>query len=164
MNAPSLVGPAETGSATLAQAQEFALLLTRAGLETQAIEDPRGVKWAKLIFNASANMVCALTRQPFYSMYKQPGLQALVHGLAREGMAVAQALGITLAFDPIDKFDTLYEEGTDHVPSTLTEILNGQRTEIDALNAALVARAESIGVECPLNKAVTLLIRGLESA
>ena len=146
------------------QAEEFALLLSRAGLETQAVDDPRGVKWAKLIFNASANMVCALSRLPFYSMYSQDGLRKLVEGLAREGIAVAQALDITLAFDPIDKLEDIYQQKVEHVPSTLTDILAGRRTEIDALNLAIIAKAGEVGINCPLNVAISALIQGLESS
>jgi 2-dehydropantoate 2-reductase len=159
----TLIGPAETGAATMQQAQELAMLLSKAGLETQAVDDPRGVKWSKLIFNSSANMVCALTRLPFYAMYRQTGLRELTQGLAREGMAVADALGISLAFDPIEKLEALYEQAINHVPSTLTDIQHGRKTEIDVLNAAIVAKAESVGISCPLNSAVTSLIRGLET-
>ena len=159
----TLIGPSDAGSATLEQAQELASIITNAGLETQAVDDPRGVKWTKLIFNASANMVCALSRLPVQSMYSQTGLRELSNGLAREGMAVAQALGISLIFDPIDKLETLYQQGIDHVPSTLTDILNDRRTEIDTLNAAIVAKGASVGIDCPLNATITALIRGLET-
>ena len=159
----TLIGPAEAGSATLQQAREFALVLTNAGLDTRAVDDPRGVKWAKLIFNASANTVCALSRLPFYAMYSQTGLRDLTQGLAQEGMAVARALGISLAFDPIDKLEALYQQAVDHVPSTLTDILNGRKTEIDVLNAAIVAKGDTIGINCPLNATVTSLVRGLET-
>ena len=159
----TLIGPAEAGSASLQQAQKLAQILTQSGLDTQAVEDPRGVKWAKLIFNASANTVCALSRLPFYTMYSQSGLRELAQGLAQEGEAVAQALGISLAFDPVEKLDTIYKQKIDHVPSTLTDILNARRTEIDVLNAAIVAKGKTIGIDCPLNTAVTSLIRGLET-
>ena len=159
----TLIGPAEAGSATPEQAQELSSIITNAGLETQAVDDPRGVKWTKLIFNASANMVCALSRLPFSEMYSQAGLRELTHGLAQEGIAVAQALSISLHFDPIDKLESLYQQGVDHVPSTLTDILNDRRTEIDALNAAIVAKGDTIGIDCPLNAAITSLIRGLET-
>lgn len=159
----TLIGPTEAGSATLQQAQEFAQILTRAGLDTRAVDDPRGVKWAKLIFNASANTVCALSRLPFYTMYSQTGLRDLTHGLAQEGVAVAQALGISLAFDPVDKLEANYQQADEHVPSTLTDVLNGRKTEIDVLNAAIVAKGETVGINCPLNAAVTSLVRGLET-
>ena len=43
------------------------------------------------------------------------------------------------------------------------DILNGRKTEIDVLNAAIVANGDTIGINCPLNAAVTSLVRGLET-
>jgi len=164
IDGPTLIGPAEAGSATLQEAREFAEILSAAGLETEAVSDPRGVKWAKLIFNASANMVCALSRLPFYTMYQQPGLRDLANGLALEGVCVAQALGIDLAFNPVEKLESVYAQKLNHEPSTLTDIRHGRRTEVDVLNGAIVDRAQDVGISCPLNTAVTALIRGLETS
>jgi 2-dehydropantoate 2-reductase len=47
-------------------------------------------------------------------------------------------------------------------PSMLQHVEQGKRTEIDALNGALVREAKALGLEAPFNEALTLLIKGLE--
>jgi 2-dehydropantoate 2-reductase len=47
-------------------------------------------------------------------------------------------------------------------PSMLQHIEAGRRTEIDALNGALVREAGALGVSVPFNEALTLLIKGRE--
>jgi len=162
------LGPDEHGSATLSQAGEFAAMLNRAGLTTEAVQDPRGVKWAKLIFNSAANPVCALSRLPFHSMYSQAGLRELSQGLAREGVAVAAAQNIALAFNPLDKLEDTFQQGVqqglDHVPSTLTDVLNGRKTEIGVLNGAISRAGLALGLPCPLNDGLAALVLGLDSA
>jgi len=47
-------------------------------------------------------------------------------------------------------------------PSTLQHVEQGKRTEIDALNGALVREARRLGVPTPYNDALTLLLKGVE--
>ena len=158
------VGPAEYGNASFEAACELATLLSRAGLLTQALEDPRGVKWSKLIFNSAANMVCALTRLPFFSMYSQTPLRELTRGLAKEGLAVAAAQNITLTFDPMEKLEMLYQDQVQHVPSTLTDVLHGRKTEVEVLSGTISRRGRELGILCPLNDTVLSLVGGLDLA
>jgi len=46
--------------------------------------------------------------------------------------------------------------------SMLQDVDRGRRTEIDALNGAVVRLAEKLGVETPVNRALTALVKGLE--
>ena len=160
----SLLGPADTGSATFEQAQSFAAVLLDCKLEAKALHDPRGTKWTKLIFNSAANSLCALTRSPFGTMYEQEDMRELMYGIANEGIAVAEALGITLESDPIEHLDKAYGTAKDHIPSTMSDILNNRKTEIDALNGGIVKYARQVDVPCPLNQSILALIQGLEAS
>ena len=44
----------------------------------------------------------------------------------------------------------------------LQDILNGKTTEIDFLNGRIVKYANKLGIEVPINKVLTSLIKGLE--
>jgi 2-dehydropantoate 2-reductase len=46
----------------------------------------------------------------------------------------------------------------------LQHIEAGKRTEIDALNGAVVREGKALGVPTPFNEALTLLIKGLEKS
>jgi 2-dehydropantoate 2-reductase len=44
----------------------------------------------------------------------------------------------------------------------LQDVDRGRRTEIDALNGAVVGLGEKLGLENPVNRALTALVKGLE--
>ena len=81
-----------------------------------------------------------------------------------EGRAVADAQGIVLDSDPVELFhwaagkDVAY----DHKPSMLQDVEAGRETEIDFLNGAIVAFGDRYGVDAPLNRTLTALVKGLE--
>ena len=49
-------------------------------------------------------------------------------------------------------------------PSMQQHVEAGKRTEIDALNGAVVRLAREAGVPVPFNEAITMLIKGLEKS
>ncbi|HQO79029.1 MAG TPA: ketopantoate reductase C-terminal domain-containing protein, partial [Thermodesulfobacteriota bacterium] len=57
-----------------------------------------------------------------------------------------------------DLFGRLLPLTADHFPSMLSDFQAGRRTEIDALNGALVSRAKSYGLDMPVNWLVTKLV------
>ena len=46
----------------------------------------------------------------------------------------------------------------------LQDVEAGRETEVDFLNGAIVAFGERHGVDAPLNRALTALIKGVEAA
>ena len=46
----------------------------------------------------------------------------------------------------------------------LQHLESGRRTEIDALNGALVQRAQALGMSVPFNEAIVLIVKPLEAA
>jgi 2-dehydropantoate 2-reductase len=61
---------------------------------------------------------------------------------------------------------SLYEEllppTAEHESSTLQDLRAGRRTEIDALNGAVVRIAEAHGIDVPVNRTLRAMIRFLE--
>jgi len=49
-------------------------------------------------------------------------------------------------------------------PSMLQHVEAGRRTEIDALNGALVRESHALGLKAPYNEAITAIIKGIERA
>ena len=62
-------------------------------------------------------------------------------------------------FDHAARKDVAYG----HKPSMLQDVEAGRETEIDFLNGAIVAFGERHGVDAPLNRALTQLIKGKET-
>jgi 2-dehydropantoate 2-reductase len=159
------IGPFEPSPAPFDKVRALADACTRAGMPTVALEDARGAQWRKLIFNAASNAIAALTGLT-HGRVAEPPTRDLAWAVMAEGRAVADAQRIVLDRSPEDLFDYAAQRDVayDHKPSMLQDVEAGRETEIDFLNGAIVAFGERHGVEAPLNRALTALVKGLERA
>ena len=156
------IGPFEPTNTPMSKVTELAEILTRAGMNTVALEDARGAQWTKLVFNAATNAVGALTRLHHGAATRFPSTGELFNALIEEGEAVARAHGIQLHGDP----RALVEKGArapgKHKASMLQHVEAGRQTEVDFLNGAIVEWGARAGVATPLNRALWALVKGLE--
>lgn len=156
------IGPFEPSQTPMEKVRALGDTLTRAGMNTIALEDARGAQWTKLIFNAATNPVGGLTRLHHGAATRFPPTGELFEALIREGEAVARALGIELHGDP----RALVQKGA-HAPgkhraSMLQDVEAGRQTEVDFMNGAICEWGKKAGVPTPLNRALWQLIKGLE--
>jgi 2-dehydropantoate 2-reductase len=158
------IGPFEPRPAAADEVERLGRLLNESGMETRAVADARPAQWTKLLFNCATNPLCALTGLTHGQLCDLPATRRLVGDVLREGLAVADALGISLDDDPEELVDTLGRANYDHKPSMLQDVLARRRTEIGTLNEGLVAQARTVGVAVAVNQAVVELIRGLEDS
>jgi len=156
------IGPFEPKPASMDEVRRLAGTLTEAGMETLAMEDARGAQWTKLIFNAATNPIGALTGLPHGVACDQPRLRRVISQLVAEGVAVAEAQGITLDSDPDALVDHAREVAYHHKASMLQDALAHRRTEVAALNGGIVEFGRQHGVPTPLNETIWALIEGLE--
>jgi len=178
MNAGQVSGPGEIlqteiggtwlgpHHATLDDARGWGDLLARAGLPVEVLADPQGAIWSKLIFNAAVNPLPVLTGLRLSRVYAHPEAYALLRTLVDEGKAVAAALGVTLANDPMEVIDAhrALGEAHTHQGSMKQDVDRGRPTEIDTLTGALVARADRAGVPVPALRTVYRLVKAIEAA
>ena len=145
------------------RARWAAELLTAAGLPAEPAADLAPLVWAKLIANTAINPLSALTGHRNGELPASP-LGRLFDDLAEETAAVARALGVRLPF----------EDGAAHArevarvtainrSSMLQDVEAGRPTEIGAMNEAVVLEGARLGVATPLNRAVSALVRDLET-
>ncbi len=74
-----------------------------AGMHCIVSDNIMGVIWDKLLVNVATGAVCGITRLPYGAMYQEENLVATAKAAVQEGMAVANAAGITLTYeDPMD--------------------------------------------------------------
>ncbi len=156
------LGPFEPTATPMQKVEELAGLMTRAGMNTIAMQDARGAQWTKLIFNAGTNPVGALTQLHHAAAAFYPPTGELFDALIDEGIAVARALGIQLEGDPKALVKKAANAPGKHQASMLQDVLVKRPTEVDFMNGAIVRWGEKTGVPTPLNRAVWRLIKGLE--
>jgi 2-dehydropantoate 2-reductase len=157
------IGPFEPSPAPMSKVEQLADACTRGGMPTHALEDARGAQWRKLIFNAASNAIGALTGLT-HGRIAEPPTRELAWAVMAEGRAVADAQGIVLDRSPEELFDfaARKEIAYDHKPSMLQDVEAGRATEIDFLNGAIADFGARYGVDAPLNRALTALVKGLE--
>ena len=158
------IGPFAVNPARMEEVEQLAEALNRSGMECLAMADARGAQWTKLIFNSASNAMGALTRLPHGVACDQEGVRKVMSVLVKEGMAVADALGITLDSDPEALIDYGREKAYYHPPSMLQDVMAQRLTEVDALNGGIARLGRELGIPCPMNEACSAIIKGLEAS
>jgi 2-dehydropantoate 2-reductase len=158
------IGPFEPKPTPIENVRELADAITRGGMPTQALDDARGPQWRKLIFNAASNALGALTGLTHGRLAEFQPVRQVASGIMQEGKAVADVQGIVLDRDPEELFDYAARKDVayGHKPSMLQDMEAGRQTEIDFLNGAIVEFGERHGVDAPLNRMITALVKGIE--
>ena len=147
-----------------ALAREVCERLTQGGLPAALEPDIHGAIWSKAIFNATMNPLCALTRRTPGFLGAHEESRALIRALVDEGVAVANASGIAIPAQPIhDLTQVSVTDHADHEASMLQDVKAGRRTEVDAINGAIVEAARAAGVAAPLTETLWRLVK-LEEA
>lgn len=141
-------------------AQNVAEAMTKGGLP--AVLDPKihEAIWSKAIFNAAMNPMCALTlRTPgFLGAHEQA--RATIRAVVEEGVAAANASGIAIPAKPIhDLTQVSMTDHADHEASMLQDIKAGRRTEVDAINGAIVEAAKVVGLSAPVTETLWHLVK-----
>ena len=136
--------------------------LTRAGFEIVVTDDVQAQVWNKFVLNCGINPLCAITGLLPGEIATTPEVDQLQTRLVEELLAVVRAKGLRLP-DP-DPLGTIkaHCRARYNRPSMLQHIEQGRRTEIDALNGALVREAAALGMAAPYNDAIARAIKGLE--
>ncbi|HEX8532052.1 MAG TPA: 2-dehydropantoate 2-reductase [Cytophagales bacterium] len=104
------------------------------------------VIWKKAIINSVFNSVCPLLETDNGVFHREPAALAIARRVIHECVAVAQASGIHLGTQEVEAGLLQISTASDgQLISTLQDIRNGRRTEIDTLNFEVVRIAETLG-------------------
>lgn len=143
----------------------LAQIFERSGITAGISDNIQGLIWTKVLVNVGINPLAALTQLKNGELAALPEGQALMSVLVAEGAELAERLGIALDEpDPVAHTLRVARTTGDNRASMLQDILNGKKTEIESINGMLVSKGWEIGLDLPLNRAITLLIRLLESS
>lgn len=143
------------------RASGLAALLTESGLDGRVTGDMKREMWRKVIFNCVINPITAITGSPVGGI-AAPGLAPLNRLVIDECLAVAKADGVEFDVDFVEVIDEIFGKLT-NIASTLQDLSKGRRTEIDHLNGAVAALGAGYGIDCPVNRALTAIIKALEA-
>jgi 2-dehydropantoate 2-reductase len=137
----------------------FANLLAGTPLRILSSDDLDALAWRKLLLNAVANPLTALTMQRL-SVFRRDDVKALSLALLEEGVAVARAEGVRLAPDEAPRIlAALLAYPADASTSMYFDRQSGRQLEVEALTGAIVACGNRHGLATPLNTALLTLLR-----
>jgi 2-dehydropantoate 2-reductase len=142
-------------------------LMTRSGLPTKVVADPRGAIWGKFIFNSVMNPIGAIVQGVNAARYDVPEMRALIDDMAAECLRVAEALGIRPPFDPlylVKKFRAGEMPLSKHAGSMAQDLEAGRETELESMTGYVVRKAKELGVPVPVTESVYRMAKGLEYA
>jgi len=163
--------PIRVGSFLPSRSDEVAdlcLMISQGGIPTEVSQGINKDLWAKILYNAMLNPLGAIFGVPYGALGESEHGRAMLEGIAAEGFAVMEASGHATHWANVEAFlEAFYGDmlppTAQHESSMLQSIRSQRRTEIDALNGAIVALGEQCGVPTPFNETITHLIKFLEA-
>jgi len=142
----------------------FAELFAGTPLRVALGEDFVTLAWRKLLLNAVASPVTALTLQR-QAVLRRPDIRTLCLALLAEAAAVGRAEGAKLAGDEGERvMATLSTFSGELGTSMYFDRLAGRRLEVEALTGAIVEAGTRHGIATPLNGALLALLRAIDDA
>ena len=142
----------------------FAALLADTPMRILRSADFDTLAWRKLLINAVANPITALTLQR-QAVFRRDDVKALCLAILEEAAAVGRADGAQLAMDEAGRIlATLLTYPAEAGTSMYFDRLAGRPFEFEALTGAVVAAGERHRVSTPLNGMLLTLLRTISDA
>jgi 2-dehydropantoate 2-reductase len=139
----------------------LAEILSAGGLDCRVSPDINADVWHKLVINCVVNPITAILGCEVGGI-ANPQLDPLKRLVIAECVAVAAAEGVAFDVDFIQQIDDRFQP-SHNIASMLQDLRRGRPSEIDYLNGAVVALGSRHAVECPVNGALTAIIKVMET-
>jgi 2-dehydropantoate 2-reductase len=169
--APGQVHHAGSGTTTIGETTgEVSERLTRvssafleASIPTELTTQLPSVLWGKLAVNCGINAVATLAQVRNGGIMESASLREVLRLAVTEVEEVAKAKGIRLPQpDTAAHAEEICQRTANNINSMLQDYYRQRRTEVDALNGAVVREGAEAGTPTPTNRVLTALIHGLE--
>ncbi|QLG60744.1 ketopantoate reductase family protein [Halorarum salinum] len=146
------------------RAERVAAAFREAGLDCEADPGMPRRRWEKLAVNAGINAVSALARVRNGALAEPPAAD-VAERATREAARVARAEGVDLTGgDARAALRTVVGETAGNRSSMFQDVRAERRTEVDAINGAVVERGRKHGLETPTNRTLAELLGAWETA
>ncbi len=140
---------------------DIADAFTRCGLDGRVTDRIKNEMWRKLVVNCVINPINAITRTEVGAIADER-LDPLKRLIVDECVGVARRDGVELEGDLVSAINEGYRLSK-NLSSMQQDLLNGRRTEIEFLNGAVARLGAKYGIACPVNQALTEIIKAMET-
>ncbi|MEP6720303.1 MAG: 2-dehydropantoate 2-reductase [Variovorax sp.] len=138
--------------------------LFAAGLQCRVDPAVWNAIWEKVAFNAALNSMCAVTGCTVDQLGSVPEGMSLIKAVISEVTTVAHANGVDARFEHCEQsVRKAIANHIGHKPSMLQDVLSGRRTEVGAINGAVVTQAGLTGIAVPNTEMLLGLVRLIEA-
>ena len=144
------------------RSDRIAAVLTAAGLDCRVSPDIARDVWHKLLINCVVNPITAILGCEVRGI-ANPQLDPLKELVIAECIAVAASQGVVLEENFQEEISDFFRP-SHNIASMLQDLRRGHTTEIDYLNGVVAALGARQGVDCPVNAALTAIIKAMEAA
>lgn len=168
---PGKIKPSEKGSISIGELdgsitprlQRVVDTLTKAGVEMHVSQNVDSLIWTKLMVNVGINALAAITLLTNGQLLDYEESASLQDEVVNEGAAVAKAKGIEfLVGDILELVRGVSRSTYDNKASMRQDVERGDRTEVLAINGAIVAEGKKLGIPTPVNETLTKLVKTIE--
>ena len=136
----------------------------QAGIATEIPPDMVRMLWWKFMINVGMNQASAVTRGTYGVFQRSGEARALMRELMDEVIALAEAARVDLSPEVVGDWEkVLGTLGPDGKTSMLQDVEAGRKTEIEVFGQKVVELGEKYGIPTPVNRAVTHIIKVIES-
>jgi 2-dehydropantoate 2-reductase len=158
------LGPPAGELELMPAAREIAQMFCAAGIPATETDRYADYLWAKILYNCALNPLGALLRATYGQLAEHPGTRSAIDCVIDEAFAVARSCGVRLFWNDSSDYrrhfyDELIPPTAQHYPSMLRDLEKRGRTEIDALNGAVVQLGVQAGIDVPVNKLLATMIK-----
>jgi 2-dehydropantoate 2-reductase len=168
--APMVVG--ELDGSERARTRLLANCLQPVG-EVRVTRNLRGQIWSKLLVNSAFTGLSAVSGLRYGGVAEHPDGRTAVYEIWAEGVAVAEAEGLTLEavldVEPrelVDRDDAALARmmaiAGNTKPSMLQDLEQGRATEVDVVNGGVAQRGRAHAIATPFNDRVVELVHAME--
>ncbi len=133
------------------------------GLVTEPSDHVERLIWEKLIINVGINAITALTGIRNGVIATSAVASALCRAAVEEAILVAGARGFEMNEAMVERVISVAGATAVNRSSMGQDVDRRKRTEIDAINGAIVSFGEQSGIPTPVNRTLTRLVKILES-
>jgi 2-dehydropantoate 2-reductase len=165
---PILLGPylRHSEGDTVKTLKKLAHVLKESGIPAKFVKDIHTPLWEKALYNCALNPLSAILKKTYGELADDLHARRIMEMVIHEGFEVAMRCGAKYYGNSDDFFkhflDDMIPPTRGHISSMLQDIERRKRTEIDALNGAIVRFGREKGVRTPVNEVLTDIIKSVE--
>jgi 2-dehydropantoate 2-reductase len=141
--------------------------LNSSGIPSRFVEDVRVYLWEKMLYNCALNPLSAIFSLPYGALYENYETRTIMKDVLKEIFQLMDKMKIKTQWNGWEDYFQYFSEKlipptSAHIASMAEDIKNGKRTEIDFMNGYIVKMGERTGIDMPVNRTLTLMIKFLE--